>query len=277
MNKYLLSLGLAIGLLLTSCNSDDGLPLTPDLVTEVNAFDLDNNGNSSDIRVDFEVENNLNVTEYRIMVVPTSSSNSFNQDIAVSIPKDNYLVIDPVPFETEYSINRLSSTLLDVNGDLIINSEEYVVAILVEGTGNFQLSEFSRPFTLLNQGIYGGYYEGNGCCVRVVTANFVVGDDFRPSILSGQLGGAASNYQGAIEGIHGKNTSVDSIDTSIIRFNVVNDTISDFNISGRFLGEALEFFDPGSGMVINDLLMEISLNSNLGADRIYKIQLRRVY
>jgi len=34
------------------------------------------------------------------------------------------------------------------------------VAILVEGTDNFQLSEFSKPFTLRDQGIYTGDYEG---------------------------------------------------------------------------------------------------------------------
>ena len=134
--------------------------MTADLVAEVNAFDLDNNGNVSDIRVDFIVENNLNVSEYRIMVIPTNSSSSFNQDIAVSIPRDSYLFIDPISFETKYSESRLPSALLDVNGDLIVNGVEYVVAVLVEGTGNFQLSEFSKPFTLLDQGIYVGYYKG---------------------------------------------------------------------------------------------------------------------
>ena len=68
---------------------------------------------------------------------------------------------DPESFNTEYSITRLLSSLLNVNGAMIINGVEYVVAILVEGVpGNFQLSEFSRPFTLLDQGIYIGYYEG---------------------------------------------------------------------------------------------------------------------
>ena len=46
---------------LLSCKEDTFLPLTPELVEEIFTYDLDNNGNSSDIRVDFEIVNNLNV------------------------------------------------------------------------------------------------------------------------------------------------------------------------------------------------------------------------
>ncbi len=111
MRNYFTFLGLAI-VLLTSCKDDEPLPLTPDLVTSVKAYDLDNNANSSDIRVDFMVNDNINVTEYRIMVIPSSVSNSFNESIAISIPRENFLSEFPVPFTTEYSINRLTSSLL---------------------------------------------------------------------------------------------------------------------------------------------------------------------
>ena len=60
---------LIIGFLfLTSCK-DEVSPLTPDLVFDVKAYDLDNNGNSSDIRLDFAVLNNLNVTEFWLKVL----------------------------------------------------------------------------------------------------------------------------------------------------------------------------------------------------------------
>jgi len=163
MNKYLLFLGLAI-VLLTSCKDDEALPalqLTADLVTSVKAYDLDNNGNSSDIRVDFIVDNNLNVTEYRIMVVPSSSISSFNQSIAISIPEGNFLKIIPASSNNEYSITRLPSNLFDVNGEQIPNDLTYVIAILVVGTGNHQLSEFSTQFFLTDQGIYNGAYLGS--------------------------------------------------------------------------------------------------------------------
>jgi len=157
MKKYLLSLCLAI-LLLTSCKDDEGLPLTPDLVIEIRVFDLDNNGNSSDIRVDFEVRDNINVFEYRVMVIPSNTSSSFTVSLAAALPESNYLEVNPVPFETEYSIKRLPSSFLDVNGNQIINETEYVVAVLIFGTGNHQLSGFSKPLTVKDQPIYNGLY-----------------------------------------------------------------------------------------------------------------------
>jgi len=245
MRNYSILLIVSI-VLLTSCNPDDGPPpLTPDLVIEVTGFDLDNNGNSSDLRVDFEITDNLNVTEYRVMIVPSGISNSFTLDVALSISEERYVRILPKPFETDYTINRLPSTLPDVNGALIINGEEYVVAILTEGLlGNFQLSEFSRPFTLLDQGIYVGYYEGTGCCLRVEEEHNII-------ILKGPLTGSGVFYQGVME-------SIFTPFMGNISFNVEDDIISNCVVSDGLLGDFLANFDPGSGIVINDLLMEIT-------------------
>jgi len=147
--------------LLTSCKDDEALsvlPLTPDLVTSVKAYDLDNNGNSSDIRVDFEVRDNINVFEYRVLIIPSNTSSSFTVSLAAALPESNYLEVNAVPFENKYSIKRLPTNLLDANGDQIINGVEYVVAIFVFGTGNHQLSEFSSPLTVKDQPIYNGLY-----------------------------------------------------------------------------------------------------------------------
>jgi len=269
MKKYLLSLGLAI-VLLTSCNPDDGF--IPKRVTEVNAFDLDNNGIVSDIRVDFIVTDNLNVTEYRVMVIPASFSNSFDQSVAVSRPRENFLIEFPVPFETEYTISRLPPTLLDVNGALIIDGVEYVVAILVmatvEGTVDYQLSEFSRPFTLRDQGIYGGYYKGSGCCLSGfgnIVNNICI-----------EVEGNTSNYQGTLEVVVVRNEG-DTIIISTIRFKVVGDIISDFIVSGGDLGDRLTVFNPGSGRVINDLTLEIVFVSSPSPSVTYEISARRTY
>ena len=147
---------LAGGLL--SCKDDEVLPLTPNLVNEVKAYDLDNNSNSSDIRVDFEVKNNVNVFEYRVMVIPSNTSSSFTESLAASIPETSYSEVNPESFTLEYSIKRLPSNILDINGNPIINGIEYVVAVFVFTSGNYQLSGFSKPFTLKNQGIYNGRY-----------------------------------------------------------------------------------------------------------------------
>jgi len=159
MRKYAILLITAIALL-TSCKDDEAIPLTPELVIEVRAFDLDNNGNSSDIRIDFQVDNNLNVVEYRVMIVPFNLSSSFTLEIASTIPEQSYFRITPESFQIEYSINRLPVNLIDVNGNSVKNEVEYVGIVLTVGKGNNQLSEFSRPFTLKDQGIYSGEYRG---------------------------------------------------------------------------------------------------------------------
>jgi len=153
---------LAILILITagliSCKDDPILPLTPDLVASVKAYDLDNNGNSSDIRVDFVIQDNLNVIEYRIMVVPLSFSDSFDQDDAATISEPSYLSVTPQSFKVEHSIKRLPDGMLDVNGAQIQNNIEYVAAVFVFGKDNIQLSGYSGQFTLKNQGIYNGRY-----------------------------------------------------------------------------------------------------------------------
>ena len=65
---------------LLACSEEEA-PLTPNLVTEVGAYDLGNNGDASDIRVDFMVSNNLNVEEYRIMVIPAIGSASLDHGV----------------------------------------------------------------------------------------------------------------------------------------------------------------------------------------------------
>ena len=94
------------------------------------------------------------------MVIPSNTSSSFTVNHASAISESSYFDKEPVLFQTEYSITRLLPNLLDVNDEQIQVNFEYVVAVLVVGTGNFQLSEFSRPFTLLDQGIYVGDYIG---------------------------------------------------------------------------------------------------------------------
>ena len=143
---------------LLACSDDEVLPLTPDLVSEIHAYDLDNNGNSSDIRVDFVINDNLNVIEYRIMIVPSGFSTSFDNTDAASIPKTGYFEIDPEVFKNDHSIKRLPSSLLDVNGEQIQSNLEYVAAVFVLGVSNNQLSEFSGAFTLRDQPIYSGWY-----------------------------------------------------------------------------------------------------------------------
>jgi len=127
-----------------ACDEEVSLPLTANLVTIINAYDLDNNGDGSDVRVDFSVLNNLNVEEYRIMIIPEVSSSTFNEESAEITPRTNYTIIFPEAFKIEYSLNRFPSTLLDVNGSPIRNDFNYVMAIYVVGKSERQLSQFTE-------------------------------------------------------------------------------------------------------------------------------------
>jgi len=144
---------------LFSCGEDEFLPLNPDLIVEITTYDLGNGGNAGDIRIDFEVIDNLNVEEYRIMIIPEASSSTFNEEGAEITPRTNYATIFPEAFKIEYSLDRLPSTLLDVNGSPVQNDFNYVVAIYVVGKSDTQLSQFTEPFFIRDRGIYDGLYE----------------------------------------------------------------------------------------------------------------------
>jgi len=250
MKKYTLSLIIAF-LFLTSCKDDDKLLLTPDLVIELKAFDLDNNGNSSDIRVDFEVGNNLNVNEYRVMVLQSIDRSFFDMSIAQSISSDNYLIIFPIPFETKYPINRMPTNFIDVSGAQITNDIEYVVVILVEGVDDFQLSGFSRPFTLLNIGIYSGAYDLN-----FARQNYIVD--------SAVIAGSGDNYVGRIFGEDPINVLGDCgiepfFDLGPISFKITGNTISEWLWQHKVSipCEIIIFDYIGDGVIVNETTLRL--------------------
>ena len=161
-----------------SCSDDAPKPLTPELVTEVYAIDLDNNGDASDIRVDFEVLDNLNVLEYRIVILPANLKNAFDQGVAEALTGTRYLAVDVQSFELEYSVSRLPSSVLDVNGLPIVQGQPYVAVVYVVGEGTRQLSPFSREFTLQDASAFAGFY-------RAVEASPVYIDSMRLDDASG--------------------------------------------------------------------------------------------
>ena len=142
---------------LFSCSEVEPEPLTPDLVTEVRAYDLGNNGDASDIRVDFDVRDNLNVEEYRILVVPTNAGN-LDLTSAAALPPPNYMEVLSEPFTTDYSVSRLTEDLLDVTGSPIQNDRQYEIVILVKGTREFQLSDDQSSLSLEDQPTLTGQY-----------------------------------------------------------------------------------------------------------------------
>ena len=124
---------LVLQMVFSSCNQETEIVLTENLVEELHAYDLDNNGNASDIRVDFVVKDNLNVLEYRVMVVPEDQKDSFDESMADKVPRESYWEVYPEGFQFEYTVDRLPEDLLDINGNLISNDNDYRVFILTVG------------------------------------------------------------------------------------------------------------------------------------------------
>ena len=251
---------------LLSCKDEEPLPLTPFMINEVKAYDLDNNNNSSDIRVDFEVKDNINVFEYRVMVIPSSTSGSFTESFAASIPETSYSEVNPESFNFEYSIKRLPSNVLDVNGNPIINEIEYVVAVFVISAGNHQLSGSSKPFTLKNQGIYNGRYilgvEQTCLYINDITTFASISPD-SSSIFIVDLNEDGNDYFG----IFPCPDCDEGVDYGPVRFTVDGTTITNWIWDMTFftcwhsslcnIDDQCPGIEYGEGRIIDDLSIEI--------------------
>jgi len=261
MKRSLVVLILTAGLL--SCKDDEASLLTPKLVEKIKMYDLDNNGNASDIRLSFKVKDNLNVIAYRVMIIPSNQINSFDEGMALSIPSTSYIEVAPESFKTEHSFHRLSSSLLDVNGAQIQNEVKYVAVVYVIGTGDQQLSEFSTPLILEEQGIYSGRYFIGGsdveCTLDTTAPSWAADGTFFIDLRQ-----AGEVYTGELK-CPGCETG-GGVSQGIVTFSVVGTTISDYV---RVFPDAVclsTLCDPekpcpineeGTGNVIDELIIEI--------------------
>jgi len=268
--KNLFTILILVATGLFSCDGPKpSLPLTPDLVSKIKAYDLDNNGNSLDIRVDFVVQDNRNVEEYRIMIVPTSVSFGFNKDIAASIPPESYLEVLPRSFEVNYSLKRLPVGLLDVNGNPITNGNDYVAVLLVDGTDNQQISAFSGSFTLRDTNIYSGryFYGYDKSCILPDSASFILkgsaeGSFFIDLIQSGAQLNGTMDCNNCGDGFGGASMRIDIDGTTITYYEL--GTGGDFHceLSQYCAGvDKCVFQEGGSGTIMDELVFEMVITS----------------
>jgi len=246
-----------------SCKDYDiSLPITYNLVKEIKAYDLDNNGNSSDIRIEFKVENNHNVSEYRVIVLPADLTNTFEVGNALALPGTSYLSIEPESFNNEYSFRRLPSNLLDAIGVQINNDIEYAVAVLVIGTDSQYLSNFSKTFTLKNQGVYVGEYKG------ILSSQFIRNSTGLRESVNRVIISKLSFSEGKYNGILKMPNCLDNFCDLRISFTVIDDNISNTNLS-----QATTCYDAalngtdyckakyiGSGTIIDQILLKLILS-----------------
>ncbi|GAB6992232.1 copper amine oxidase N-terminal domain-containing protein [Paenibacillus pini] len=118
-------------------------PVTP--VSYVTARVTGKNGDGRDVEISFQKSQQESaVKEYRVLMVKSANSNSFNLSHALST--GNYTSIPP---SGEDASITLSSQTMDVNGELLRSNQSYVAYILMVGkSGVNVLSGASSTITL---------------------------------------------------------------------------------------------------------------------------------
>jgi|GEM_PF-2367631 len=123
----------------------------PQAINRITAIDIDNNGNSSDIKVNFyEQEENPPIIEYRVFISKTVDSINFTATYAEELNQEYYTSVETTNSQ-EYSI-RINPNQTDISGNEIIEGEFYSIFILsvADDIVNYTnvLSEPSRKIIL---------------------------------------------------------------------------------------------------------------------------------
>lgn len=134
--------------------SSGGGVTTPDNslypVSYVTLRDVGNSGDGRDLQVNFAKSvTESQVGQYRVMIVKSSKSSSFNVSAAQMVPSYNYTVVYPSGSDPSVT---LTSGSRDVDGDYIRDNQAYTAYVLAIGktSNEVVLSSASPAITLTN-------------------------------------------------------------------------------------------------------------------------------
>ncbi|WP_025742152.1 NHL repeat-containing protein [Aquimarina pacifica] len=97
-------------------------------VQEIVVIDTSNYGNSQDIKIQFDAPSyQSNLKRFRVYVSKTTSLDMFDEQFALSLGDDKFLEIEHN--KATYAI-RFPETLLDTDGDVIVEDVAYQISIL---------------------------------------------------------------------------------------------------------------------------------------------------
>ncbi|NQX48470.1 copper amine oxidase N-terminal domain-containing protein [Paenibacillus tritici] len=121
-------------------------------ISSLSVTDVNDYNDGRDLKVSFNhASDETYISQYRIMVVPTSYYSSFSLNDANNVQSANYTAVNTSGSATEQILNSSSR---DVRGALIKNGTSYKVYVLSAGNGNNPgsnvLSAASSAITLLN-------------------------------------------------------------------------------------------------------------------------------
>jgi hypothetical protein len=121
-------LAISTAMILGSSCSDDPIPI--EVISQIIISDNANNGNASDIEVNFTKQYNTDqVSEYRILAIKVDKATNFSLDKANAVGPANYTHVAPVDI---YKIKgkTLAIDTKDVDGDVINIETAYTFGIL---------------------------------------------------------------------------------------------------------------------------------------------------
>ncbi len=153
LQNYLINSLFLFSFLLYSCSKDDPVPVIEKLglPSKIQLFDIDNNGDASDIRVFFNASSNFKFAdEFRVILVKNTSISNFKLAQAEALTASSYHAVVTNSFLTK---SNLLSDLMDSDNEPINSSNSYVGFVLaIANSDDIEnvLSSPSNNFQLRN-------------------------------------------------------------------------------------------------------------------------------
>jgi len=147
---------ISLGVLLSSCNEVLEIQLPPNNIQNIFVFDIGNNLNASDLRVDFRVTDESNSEDFRIIVAKATPVNQFTISDAQGLTNDQFFS-ETSRSTLSYSL-KLPATQLDSDGDEVVSNQEYRIYIYTPF--NEALSSSSATIVLADEPVLNGDFVG---------------------------------------------------------------------------------------------------------------------
>jgi len=132
------------------------LPVRLFLIEKV--YDIANNGNSSDVRVELRVSSFIETSDLvDVRLVMTKASATFTEDQIEGLAAGTFFSI-PISSDARQVVKPAG--IMDSDGDAIVNGTAYKIYMAVIGKENTTQLSSAKELTLQNKPVYAGDYVG---------------------------------------------------------------------------------------------------------------------
>lgn len=149
-------LAISLGVLLSSCNDVLEIQLPLNNIQNISAFDIGNNLNASDLRIDFSVTDESNSEDFRIIIAKATPANQLTISDAKGLTNDQFFS-EASRSTLSYSL-KLPATQLDSDGDEVVIDQAYNIYIYTPF--NESLSSPSAIINLVDEPVLNGDFVG---------------------------------------------------------------------------------------------------------------------